>query len=50
MTEETPSEDTNNSPWIIVYLFGALGLFVLILVLVDLVILAVHTAPPAPAF
>lgn len=49
MSDQQPTEDTNNSPWVIVYLFGALGLFVLILVLVGLVILAVRL-PSRPYF
>lgn len=50
MPEETPTEDTNNSPWVIVYLFTALGLFVAILLIVGLVFVATHIAPHVPAF
>ena len=50
MTKKQPSEDTNNSPWVIVYLLIAFSVFTVILVLVGLVIVATRVAPHVPAF
>jgi hypothetical protein len=42
--KQPPSENTNNSPWVIVYLFGALALAALACLLIGLIAVAVNVA------